>query len=155
MRPIPLACLPLIHQFEGLVANQFEPTRTLDPTGHPEIGWGHRLTGPEDPLWNATVDETQADDLAMRDLATAATAVCNFLGPVADTLTDNQYAALIDFTYNEGAGHFASSTLCRLTKASDFAAAADEFGRWVYSEGVSLPGLIRRRAAEKALWLTA
>ncbi len=153
MRPIPLACLPLIHEFEGK-AGTFEATRAQDPVGNWEIGFSHRLNGSEDPLWNATIDETQADDLAMRDLATAATAVCQFLGPVADTLTDNQYAALIDFTYNEGAAHFASSTLCRLTKASDFAAAADEFGRWVYSEGVSLPGLIRRRAAEKALWLT-
>jgi lysozyme len=155
LRPIPLACLPLVHQFEGTVANRFEATRTLDPTGHAELGWGHKLNGSEDPLWNATLTESQADDLAMKDLAGAAMSVCEALGPgPTDTLTDNQYAALIDFTYNAGAGHFISSTLCRLVKAGDLTAAADEFARWVYSEGVSLPGLIRRRAAEKALWLT-
>ncbi len=153
MRPIPAACLTLIHQFEGN-QGRFEPTRALDPTGHAEIGWSHALSGPDDALWNATLDEASADALAMRDLESSAISVGVGLGNAIDEISENQYAALIDFTYNEGAGHFISSTLCRMVKAGDYAGAADQFARWTYSDGIQLAGLIRRRAAEKVLWLT-
>lgn len=155
MRPIPSAqCLSLIHQFEGN-EGAFEPTRALDPTGNWEIGWSHKLSGESDPLWDQTLSAAQADTLAISDLTAAAIAVSNAL-PNIGMLSDAQYAALIDFTYNEGAGNFVGSTLCQRVKANDMAGAGQQFSRWVYGtvngQKVILPGLVTRRAAEAALW---
>jgi lysozyme len=68
-------------------------------------------------------------------------------------LNDNQFSALVDFTYNVGVGNFASSTLLKKINTIDFEGASKEFGRWIYSKGVKLPGLIKRREAEKELFL--
>lgn len=156
MRPVPLSlCLPLIHQFEGL-AGQFRPVPAQDPAGNWEIGWGHRLAGPTYP--GAPLDAAGAEALARADLSAAGLDVCNALGASVLALADSQYAALVDFTYNEGEGNFASSTLCKLIRADQYAAAADEFPRWVYihqnGQAVVAPGLVRRRAAEQSLWNT-
>ena len=153
MRPIPLAVLTLIHQFEG-DHGTFEETRTQDPVGNWEIGFSHKLAGPDDPLWDALLTLEAADDLAMRDCATAAQAICDNLGPAIDTLTDNQYAALIDFTYNEGVHHLQNSTLAAYIRNGNLADVPDEFAKWVYAGGKILNGLVNRRNAERLLWLT-
>ena len=153
MRPVPLAVLTLVHEFEGN-QGRFEPTRTQDPVGNWEIGWSHKLSGPADPLWSANLSADSADNIAMQDMSAAAQAVCKLCGQqTMALLSDNQYAALIDFTYNEGVGHFAGSTLLKKVKAGDKIGASYEFVKWVYAGGEVLNGLIRRRAAEKALWL--
>ena len=156
MRPLPVdACLALVHAFEG-DEGKFEPTRTLDPAGNYEIGWSHKLIGPDDPLWFATLDAGQADALALEDLAKAAEGVCAALGSAVDDLTDNQYAAVIDLAYNIGVGAFAGSTLCHLLVHGNFALAAKQFPLWIHAKvnGHSevLPGLVRRRDAELDVW---
>ncbi|TDV06075.1 lysozyme [Paraburkholderia caballeronis] len=65
-----------------------------------------------------------------------------------------QKAALVDFAYNLGVGALGTSTLLRLLNASDFVAAANQFGEWVLAAGKPQPGLITRRAAEKRLFTT-
>jgi GH24 family phage-related lysozyme (muramidase) len=153
MRPLPVAqCLGLIHQFEG-EAGQPRLCPARDPAGNWEIGWGHKLPNANHPAITAA----EADQLALADLGEAALCVCNVLGGRVNTLTDNQYAALIDFTFNEGGHAFAGSTLAAKVAKGD-RSAADEFAAWVFAhvngKAVQLPGLIRRRAAEKALFLT-
>lgn len=68
-------------------------------------------------------------------------------------LNDNQFSALVDFSYNVGTGNFANSTLLRKLNAGDTIGASKEFERWVYSKGVKLPGLVKRRKAERKLFL--
>jgi lysozyme len=63
----------------------------------------------------------------------------------------NRLAALIDFTYNLGAGHLRSSTLRRKVNAKDWAAMPAELRKWVRGGGRVLPGLVARRNAEAAL----
>ena len=46
------------------------------------------------------------------------------------SLNENQFGALVSFTYNLGAGNLASSTLLRKLNAGDYAGAAAEFPRW-------------------------
>lgn len=157
MRAIPTAaCLALVHEFEGS-QGAFEATRAQDPAGNWEIGWSHKLSGPDDPLWFATFDQDQADAQALADLATAARGVCVALGDVAASLTDNQYAACIDFAYNEGVSRFAGSTLCHRIVTGSMGLVPAEFGKWVYGSQdgveVKLNGLVRRRAAEVQVWL--
>lgn len=155
MRPIPeKPCMGMIRAFEGKNGT-FEATATQDPGGLWEIGWSHRIPGPTDEVWT----EAQADQQALLDLETAAQGVCAGITEIiADGLTEGQYAALIDFTYNEGVGKFQSSTLCRLVREGNMKLAYSEFPKWVYGHDengnlIELDGLKRRRQAEQAAWL--
>lgn len=149
MRAVPQAAIDLVKTSEG-----FRATRNLDPAGYAEIGYGHRLhIG--DPLWDQTLSEEDATALAAQDLQLAASELLACLGlPIISELTENQWAALLDFVFNEGIGQFQTSTLAYLIGHNQARVAADQFDRWVYSKGRMLPGLVKRRAAEKALWLS-
>lgn len=75
-------------------------------------------------------------------------------------LNDNQFSALVDFAYNEGTGRLQNSTLLSLLNQGLYLSAADEFERWdkiIDSTGkkIEVDGLLRRRRAEKALFLTS
>lgn len=157
MRDIPeTPCFGLIKTFEGN-AGQFEPTRAQDPVGNWEIGWSHKLTGDTDPLWSETLDAQAAHDLAISDLTVAAQGVCDALGDAVTGLTDGQYAALIDFTYNEGVDAFTNSTLCQLVINRAMHLVPAEFLKWKYEtiNGVKVVsnGLVNRRKAEISVWL--
>lgn len=65
-------------------------------------------------------------------------------------LTQPQYDALVSLVYNIGPGNYCSSTLARHLNAGRCIAAAQQFDRWTYAGGQRLPGLIKRRAAERA-----
>jgi lysozyme len=98
------------------------------------------------------VTQGQAEALLRDDLTQAARDVDRLCRM---RLTVNQRAALISFVYNLGAGALQQSTLLRRLKDEDYAAAADQFDVWVMAGGKRLNGLVRRRAAEKVLFLTA
>jgi lysozyme len=157
MRLIPAApCLGLIHEFEQGPNGGFAATRYADPSGYPTIGWGHRLTGILDPLYNATINLAQADALALKDLTDAATGVCAAIPAVVGGLTDGQYAACIDFAFNLGVTAFRGSTLCFYIRTGNLVLAPGEFVKWDHEringvEQVSA-GLLRRRQAEVACW---
>ena len=69
-------------------------------------------------------------------------------------LSAKERAALYSWAYNIGLGAAERSTLIRKLNAGDKAGAADELDRWVHAGQRVLAGLVRRRAAEKALFLT-
>lgn len=73
---------------------------------------------------------------------------------VSVTLTKYQFDALVSFTFNAGGAALRTSTLLKKLNAGDYAGAASEFLRWVNGGGKKLPGLVRRREAEKALFET-
>jgi lysozyme len=156
VRPVPTQiCLPLIHTFEGAAGEPHTVPRQ-DPVGNWEIGWSHKLTSASD--MPGPITRAEADALALADLDTAADAVIRVIGEdVAAELTDGQYGALVDFTYNLGEGNFARSTLARLVRVGNFVMARGEFGKWVYGKTptghVVLEGLVRRRKSEAALWI--
>lgn len=111
-------------------------------------GFGH--TGP-DVKPGMTITQAQADAWLEYDLARAAQVVNSL---VHVYLNQNQFDALCDFVLNVGAGNFRSSTLLRLLSAGNFAAAADQFARWTQAAGKTMPGLVKRRAAERALFVS-
>jgi lysozyme len=112
-------------------------------SGNVAIGYGHDITGTETTL--------DPDQLLEGDIKTASDAVDSVVNV---PLTENQRTALISLVYNIGAGAFASSTLLSMLNAGNYAGAADQFGRWIHSEGVVVPDLVRRRAEERALFLS-
>jgi lysozyme len=118
-----------------------------DAIGLPTIGWGHRT----DLAIGATIDQTTANKLLIDDLRAFSEKVANLLEV---DLNDNQFSALVSFAYNCGVHNLASSTLLKLVNSSDFEQAANEFHKWDRAAGNELAGLLRRRLAEKALFLT-
>ncbi|MFH1058872.1 MAG: lysozyme [Pseudomonadota bacterium] len=141
-RPLNQAGVDLVKRSEG-----FSPKTYTCPAGHPTIGFGHRIRAGE--VFEEPLSQAQAEDLLRADLAEAAGAVQRL---VTAPLSDDQFAALVDFTFNLGAGNLQKSTLLKKLNAGDYAGAGAEFGRWVKSGGQTLPGLVTRRAAEAALF---
>ena len=71
--------------------------------------------------------------------------------PVLATEPQGRLAAIVDFTFNLGAGRLQTSTLRRRINARDWQGAAEHLPRWIYGGGRLRPGLVSRRAAEVAL----
>ncbi|MCP1292527.1 lysozyme [Chromobacterium sp. S0633] len=132
----------LIQQFEGLRLKAYQ-----DAVGVWTIGYGH--TGP-DVTPGLVISQAQADALLARDLNRFETGVSRL---VQVPLNQNQFDALLSFSYNLGLGSLQNSTLLRLLNQRDYAGAAAQFPRWNKAGGKVLPGLTRRRAAEQALFL--
>ncbi|MDU2883127.1 MAG: lysozyme, partial [Enterobacter sp.] len=61
--------------------------------------------------------------------------------------------ALVDFAYNLGVKALEGSTLLKKLNAGDYAGAAAEFPKWNKAGGKVLPGLVKRREAERTLFL--
>ena len=145
MIDVPPAAAALARRFEGL---RLVPYR--DPVGLWTIGYGHLLTRNRNAAVPQAIDWERAEVLLAADLEKAAQSVRR-LCPVASS--EGQRTALIDFAFNCGAGNLELSTLRRMVNRGEFDEAADQFLRWVHAGGVKLSGLVRRRAAERALFL--
>ena len=147
-RDIPQAAYDLIKRFEGFSATKYE-----DPPGSGgySIGYGHHLRDVE--FFLEPISEQEAQEQLEFDLANVAAEIDRLVKPeFLHDLTDGQYAALVDFVFNEGAGHFQSSTMLQLINQGAFVRAGNEFPRWDYVSGEPSPGLLKRREAEQALW---
>ncbi|MDO3665355.1 lysozyme [Acinetobacter higginsii] len=68
-------------------------------------------------------------------------------------VNQNQFDALVSLAYNIGEKAFKGSTLVKLLNANKFTAAADQFLVWNKGGGKVMKGLVRRRAAERELFL--
>ena len=97
------------------------------------------------------ISEADADALLSRDLEAAEGWVHRL---IKTPLTENQFSALTSFTFNVGAGALQRSTLRMKLNRSEYQGAADEFPKWKFANKRILAGLIRRRAAERSLFLT-
>lgn len=72
------------------------------------------------------------------------------MGCIKVPLTQGQTAAFVSFAFNVGGEKFCASTLTRKANAGDFAGACAELSRWTMAGGRELPGLVKRRALERA-----
>lgn len=70
------------------------------------------------------------------------------------SINQNQFDALVSFTYNVGVGALKQSTALRLLNQGDYTGAADALTMWTKCNGKVLAGLVRRRKEERALFLT-
>lgn len=136
------AGLALLKTSEG-----FRSAVYLDANGLPTIGYGHKLLHPES--FPNGVDKAQASEILELDVAVAAGAVLRL---VRVPLTQGQFDALVDFTFNLGAGRLNGSTLLRNLNTGQYAAAAGQLLRWDHAGSRELAALTTRRKAEFALW---
>ena len=133
----------LIEHFEGCRLTAYQ-----DQGGVWTIGWGH--TGPE-VVEGLVWTQEQADSVLNEDIGHFDLALQCALGV---PLTQNQWDALTCFIYNIGAGHFETSTVRKRLLIQDYAGAADAILMWNKVAGQVNQGLVNRRAAERALFLT-
>lgn len=128
--------------FEGLRLKAYQ-----DGAGVWTIGYGSTL-----PIVHPgeTITEAQAEARLIDDMRVAVYVV-NALVQVP--LTQGQFDALVDFTFNLGQGTFRRSTLLAMVNRRDFDGAADQFGLWVHAGGKVEPGLVARRKAEMDMFM--
>ena len=147
---VPQAAIDLAKRFEGFerkvkLGTEITAIPYVCPAGFWTIGYGH-LCDPKHP----PITEAEAEAYLARDLQLALVATLRYC-PVLATEPESRLAAIVDFTFNLGAGRLQTSTLRRRVNQRDWTAAGQELRRWVYGGGKVLPGLAARRAAETLL----
>lgn len=145
-------CAPLVAYYEGYVPNSY-----ADPIGIPTACYGH--TGPEVRL-GQRYTRAECEALLAGDLAAANTIVHRC---ITVAMLPHQEAALTSFAYNVGAGRKGvKDGLCelrngrqpyirRMANAGQWAQACAGLMDWTSANGIKLRGLVKRRAAERAM----
>jgi lysozyme len=136
------AGMDLLKKSEGFRSRVY-----LDSAGYPTIGYGHRLLHPES--FPNGIDELQAANLLSNDVCEAEEAVQRL---VKVPLTQGQFDALVDFTFNLGSGRLAESTLLKDLNAGKYELAAEQLLLWDHAGGQENSALKARRQAEAELW---
>jgi lysozyme len=147
--------LELLEQWEG-----FELEVYNDSAGLPTIGVGHLLTKSELSSGKISIKgvavaygngltNQQVTDLLSQDVKPAEQSVNN---GVKVSLNQNQFDALVSFTFNVGGGAFSSSTLLKVLNQGQYDQVPDQLRRWTKSGGRTVQGLVNRRENEIKLW---
>lgn len=136
--------IDLIKSFEGLRLTAYR-----DVVGIPTVGYGH--CGP-DVKMGLSVTPDKAEQLLHNDLERFCHGVEAALGDTE--ATESQFSAMVCLAYNIGLGNFTKSHLLSKFLTGDLEGAADQFLRWSHAGGVEVPGLLRRRQAERTLFLS-
>lgn len=150
--------IPLVKEFEGYHKDLGDGRVQAYPDpatgGAPwTIGWGSTTDEQGKPIQRGTIwTKERADARFAEHLREFGDGVDEALA--GSPTTAHQKAALTSLAYNIGLGAFKGSTLLKKHKAADYAGAADEFPKWRNAAGKVMPGLVRRRAAERELYLS-
>jgi lysozyme len=137
--------LLLIKEFEGFRARAYR-----DPIGVWTIGYGHTsMAGPPQVVAGLAISEAEGERILARDVDRFADGV---RAALKRAVTDQQFSALVSFAYNVGLGNFRSSSVLKAVNAGDMGAVPRRLQLWNKAGGRVLPGLVRRRAAEAALF---
>lgn len=134
--------IELITKYEGFSAKPYK-----EPNGNMAIGYGHQIKPGEN---FTTIDKDYAKKLLQDDLVNAENSVKKYIFP---DLEQKEFDALVSFTYNLGGGNLQKSTLRDKVNLGDKIGASREFGKWTKSQGKVLNGLVKRRKAEREMYL--
>ncbi|CAI0726671.1 lysozyme [Serratia grimesii] len=111
------------------------------------IGWGHtKGVKPGDRITQEQAEQFLSDDLSVFELTVNSA--------IKRPMTQNQFDAMVSLAFNIGGPEFVGSTLVKKFNAGDVLGAADQFPRWKFGKGKVMPGLVRRRAAERETFLS-
>ena len=135
--------IAVIKKFEGLRLKAYKC-----PAGVQTIGYGHTRNYPFST--NYKITEEQAEKFLHEDLKKFENSIKKL---VKVPLSQCQFDALVSFTFNVGATNFKNSTLLKYLNNGEYSLAAEQFERWIYSNGKKLDGLQTRRKAEKEIFL--
>jgi lysozyme len=149
---LPLA-EPIIKQFEGMKLSPY-----LDSAGIPTIGWGtiQYPNGQRVTMADPAITEDYAEQCLEYEISLKSAAIS---GCLTEVPTIHQAAAMLSLAYNIGTSAFSTSTVLKEFNAGNIQAAAAAFLLWdkahVNGQPVVIQGLLNRRQAEQALFLTA
>lgn len=135
------AGIDLIRHFEG-----FSPTAYKCPAGVWTLGYGF-TDGVKD---GDTITLEEAESRLTRELVIYEQAVNSL---ITWQMTQNQFDALVSFTFNVGEGNLKRSTLRKRVNSGEHDLVHGEFMKWVYAGGQRMEGLARRRAAEADMFV--
>jgi len=145
MRHINESGLEIIKKFEGLRLTAYKC-----PAGIATIGWGHVQTVTEQDVINGkTITKEEAEELLKQDIKWAEEAVFK---NVKVPTTDNQFSALVSWTFNLGETNLRQSTMLQRINANFLEVVPFEMNRWNKANGKIMEGLKRRRQAEGDLF---
>ena len=133
--------LQLIKKFEGFRSEAYYCT-----SGVLTIGYGH-TQGVEE---NDTCTMEEATEFLKKDVEKAERTINDL---VKCELNQNQFDALVSFVYNIGRENFRRSSMLKFLNSNHYPLSSGQFDRWIHSRGKVVQGLVKRRAAEKALFL--
>jgi lysozyme len=142
------AAIDLVKEFEGCKLTAYR-----DPIGVWTIGYGTTARAGLGiiPTGGMTITQAEADQL----LADGLNKFADQIRPMINAdLNDNQFGACVSLAYNIGVYGFNRSTALEKINDGDYAKAADAFLLWNKAGGKTLKGLVRRREAERKLFLT-
>lgn len=137
------AGVELIKHFEGFRAYPYQCQGNVWT-----IGYGHTrgITALTQPISRVAAEALLLEDIAMFERSVARL--------IKTKLTQGQFDALVSFTFNLGGGALQRSRLRMKLNRGDYAGAAGEFLNWVRAGGIVREGIVRRRKAEVALFLS-
>jgi lysozyme len=139
----------LVREFEGLRLKPY-----LCPAGVPTIGYGTTRYPDSTPvtLQDIEITEKMAEKYMQHELQKCHKTALIYC-PDLEQESENRQAAITDFVYNLGASRLASSTLKNKINDGKMSEVPAQLRRWVYAGSKKLPGLVKRREAECALWV--
>lgn len=138
--------IELIKHCEGLKLTAYQDSGNIWT-----IGYGHT----EGVKKGQVITKTMADMFLIEDIADSLKDLNQY---VKVPINAFQKAALSSFVFNMGGTKFSKSTLLKLLNEERYASVAEQFRRWIYGkndkgETIILPGLVKRREAERKLFL--
>ena len=140
--------LDLIKSFEGFSSDPYKCVAGIWTIGFGSIyGEDNKRVTPDHP----SVTDSKATELMKRDLWAIEYKVSRL---VKVPISSNQFSAICSFVYNVGSGAFQRSTARMKLNREDYQGCADEFLKWKYANKKVIPGLLRRRYAERDLFLS-
>lgn len=101
--------------------------------------------------WDRTLTMDEVNDILAKDLITFERGVLRLC---PEGLTQGRFDALVSFSFNVGLGNLQRSTIRMKHNRGDFDGAAESFMQWTKAGGKELPGLVKRRKHERALYLS-
>jgi lysozyme len=132
----------MIKYFESLRLESYQ-----DSVGVWTIGWGH--TNKDKVVEGIKITQEEADAYLKADLKRFEDGVNEL---VKAPLSDNQFSALVSFSFNLGLGNLKNSTLLALLNRGETFNASKEFVKWSKAGGQRLSGLVKRRLSERNLF---
>ncbi len=137
------AAIALVSTFEGLRTVAYRdpigiPTVCFGETRGVKMGDSYTKQQCKDMLGDSLVEYEQGMRACMKE---------------PDKVPNGAYVSFLSFSYNVGTKAFCNSTLARKMNAGDIKGACNELPKWDKAAGIRLPGLTKRRTAERALCL--
>jgi lysozyme len=116
---------------------------------HIRVKFDDRKNLPIPDGWDRVLSMAEVDALLAQDLATFERGVLRLC---PSGLTQGRFDALVSFSFNVGLGNLQRSTIRMKHNRGDFEGAAESFMAWTKAGGKELPGLVKRRKHERALY---